>query len=321
MKLLKLAQRTLLALTLAATSLAWADNKPLEWVLGYAAGGGSDVVARTVAVQLQKELDRTVMVENKPGAATNIAASYTANSKNFGNILFTADFATLAANPWLFSKLPYDPDGDFTPVGMLARFPLLLIVPANSPVHNFKEFAAWVQAQQGTVGFASAGVGSAHHLAGELLRERTGLKLVHVPYKGAGPAIADLMGGQVPCGVIDTASANGALTSGKVRAIGVASLKRLASFPDIPTLDEQGVKGFEAYAWQGVVVPKGTAAKDIAAFSKALQKALASQPVQDQFKTMALEGFSSTPQQMTDYVKAEKERWGKVIRANNIKLE
>jgi tripartite-type tricarboxylate transporter receptor subunit TctC len=158
-------------------------------------------------------------------------------------------------------------------------------------------------------------------LTGELLRERTGLKLTHIAYKGAAPAMADLMGGQIPAGVIDAASAQQALASGKVRALGVASLERLANFPDIPTLHEQGLQGFEAYAWQGVVVPAGTSKADINKFNQALQVALKSDSVQAKFKTMGLEAFPSTPQQMADYVRAEHKRWGQVIKSAGIKLE
>jgi tripartite-type tricarboxylate transporter receptor subunit TctC len=314
--------KRLLATLALVPALALAQPaKPIEWIVGYAPGGGSDVVARVVGEQMQQTLKRTIIVINKPGAATNIAADYVAKSKELGNVMLTADFATLAANPSLFAKLPYDPEKDFTPVGLLARFPLLLVVPASSPAKNFKEFVAWAKAQPQGVSYASPGPGSPHHLATELLRERTGLKLIHVPYKGAAPAVQDLVGGQVPFGLLDTASVQQYVISGKLRALGVASAKRLPTFPDVPTLAEQGLKDFEAYAWQGLVVPAATPAPVVAELAQALQAALASTPVKARFQTLALEPLPGTPQQMAAYAKAERERWGRLIRENNIKLD
>ena len=316
-------RRALAALALAAGAplLARAQDKPLEWVVGYAAGGGSDVVARTVAEQMARTLGRSIVVNNKPGAATNIAAEYVAKSKDVGQVMFTADFATLAANPGLFARLPYDPQKDFTPIGLLARFPLILVVPEKSPVRTWKAFVARAKASPDGVNYASAGLGSPHHLATELLRQRTGLKLLHVPYRGAAPAVQDLIGGQVPFGLIDSASVQQHLTSGKLRAIGVASAKRLATFVDIPTLAEQGLTGFEAYAWQGLVAPAGTPAPIVAQWVQALQAALASTPVKARFQTLSLEALPGTPEQMTAYVAAERTRWGTLIKANNIRLD
>ncbi|WP_457392608.1 Bug family tripartite tricarboxylate transporter substrate binding protein [Roseateles sp. P5_E1] len=297
------------------------SDKPIEWVVGYAAGGGSDAVARTVAEAMGKSLGRAIVVNNKPGAATNIAADYVAKSRGFGNVMLTADFATLAANPTLFSKLPYDSVKDFTPIGLLARFPLILVVSPQVPARDFKEFVAWAKSQPEGVSYASAGAGSPHHLATELLRERTGLKLQHVPYRGAALAVQDLMGGQIPFGLMDSASVQQHIASGKLRALGVASLARLKTLGEIPTLAEQGLAGFEAFAWQGLVVPAGTSPEVVAKLSKALQAALNSTPVKARFQTLSLEALPGTPQQMASYAAAERERWGKLIRANNIRLD
>ncbi|MEJ8837259.1 tripartite tricarboxylate transporter substrate binding protein [Ramlibacter sp. AN1133] len=303
-----------------ATLLAQ-DSRPIEWVVGYAAGGGSDAVARTVAEAMGKTLGQTIVINNKPGAATNIAAAYVANAKENGHMLFTADFATLAANPWLFAKLPYNAEKDFIPVGMLARFPLLLVVAPNVPAKNFKEFVAWVKAQSGPVSYASAGVGSPHHLATEMLRERTGLKLQHVAYRGAAPAVQDLLGGQVPFGLIDTASVQQYVATGKLRALGVASPARLTTLPEVPTLAEQGLTDFTAFAWQGLVVPAGTPADTVAKYSKALQAALDSTQVKARFQALGLEGLPGTPQQMASYTRQERDRWGKLVQSAGIKLD
>jgi tripartite-type tricarboxylate transporter receptor subunit TctC len=317
-------RRTLLS-ALAVATLPFASfaqvQRPIEWVVGYPAGGGSDVVARTVGDVMAKTLGQTILVNNKPGAATNIAAGYVANSKDYGHMMFTADFATLAANPWLFQKLPYNPEKDFVPVGMLARFPLLLVVAPNVPAKNFQEFVAWARHQPQGVSYASAGIGSPHHLAGELLRERTGLKLQHVAYKGAAPAVQDLLGGQVPCGMIDTASVQQYLATGKLRAIAVASPERLKTLPEVPTLAEQGLKDFVAYAWQGLVVPAGTPQETVDKLSKALQGALESAPVKARFQALALEAMPGTPQQMAQYTAAERSRWGKVVQSAGVKLD
>jgi tripartite-type tricarboxylate transporter receptor subunit TctC len=304
-----------------ATLPAWAQTAPIEWVVGYPAGGGSDLVARLVAEEMAKTLGRTIIVNNKPGAATNIAADYVAKSKDATNIMLTADFATLAANPFLFSKLPYQAEKDFAPVGLLARFPMLLVVAPNVPAKNLKEFLAWANAQPGAVTFASAGAGSPHHLAAELLRERTGLKLQHVPYRGAAPAVQDLIGNHVPWGMMDSAAVQQHLTSGKLRAVGVASAQRLATFPEIPTLAEQGLAGFEAYAWQGLVVPAAADPATVATLNKAMRNALQATAVKARFQTLSLEALPGTPEQMAAYTKAERERWGKLIRDNGIRLD
>jgi tripartite-type tricarboxylate transporter receptor subunit TctC len=321
-----LSRRSLLAMAAGAAALPLPllaqDNRPIEWVVGYAAGGGSDVVARTVAEAMGRTLAQTIVINNKPGAATNIAAGYVANAKDTsGHMLFTADFATLAANPWLFSKLPYEADKDFIPVGMLARFPLLLVVGPQVPAKNFQEFVAWVKAQPNGVSYASAGIGSPHHLAGELLRERTGLKLQHVGYRGAAPAVQDLLAGTVPFGLIDTASVQQYVASGKLRALGVASAARVPTLPEIPTISEQGLTDFVAFAWQGLVVPAGTPAATVAKFSKALEAALDSAQVKARFQALGLEPLPGTPQQMAAYTRQERDRWGKLVKSAGIKLD
>ncbi len=319
-------KRTLL-LALATASLALtgapalAQGKPVEWVIGYAAGGGSDIVGRVIADGLSKSLNRPVVVNNKPGAGTNIAADYVARSKDYGNIVFTADFATLAANPFLFSKLTYDAQKDFQPVGMLVRFPMYLVVNNNVPAQNLKEFQAWAQAQKDGVNWASAGPGSPHHLIGELFREMTGLKLTHVGYRGAAPAIQDVLAGQVPAMWVDSATILPYIEGKKVKVIGIASAKRLGLTPEVPTIAEQGIKGFEGYAWQGLVVPTGTPADATATFAKALQESLASTPVKARMHALGVEIMPGTPAEMASFTRAEREKWGKVITKVGVKLD
>ena len=318
-----LTRRHLLAIAVLSLPLAAAafPDKTIEWVVPYPAGGGSDVVARTLAEPMGRTLGQTIVVNNKPGAATNIGADYVAKAKADGHVMLTADTATLAANPFLYAKLPYDVEKDFAPVGLMARFPMLLVVNAGVPAKTLAEFTAWAKAQPGGINYATPGSGSPHHLATELFRERSGLKLTHVPYRGAAPAVQDVIGGQVPFMFADTASAYPHIQSGKLRAIGVASPKRVAGFDTVPTLAEQGLKDFEAYAWQGLVVPAATPPAAVAILNKALVAALATTAVKARFQTLGLEALSSTPAQMAAYAKSERAKWGQVIRANNIRLD
>jgi tripartite-type tricarboxylate transporter receptor subunit TctC len=297
------------------------EVKPIEWVVGYAAGGGSDAVARATAEGLARQLGTTIVINNKPGAATNIAAEHVVRAKPDGSVLLTADFATLAANPALFSKLSYNAEKDLAPVGLLARFPLVLVVGPQVPVNNWKEFVAWAKAQPQGVNYGSAGVGSPHHLATAALAEKLGLQFTHVAYKGAAPAMQDLLGGNVPFMLVDTATGNPFVLSGKVKAIGVASAQRIATLPQVPTLAEQGLADYEAYAWQGLAAPAGTPAATIAKLNKALVEALNSDTVKARYLALGVEALPGTPEQMASYAKAERERWGRLIRANNIRID
>ncbi|RZM01996.1 MAG: tripartite tricarboxylate transporter substrate binding protein [Variovorax sp.] len=310
-------------IALVTTSLfaAAQDAKPIEWVVGYAAGGGSDSVARATAETMSRNLERPIVITNKPGAATNIAADYVARSKDYGSVVLTADFATLAVNPFLFSKLSYSAEKDLASVGMLARFPLVLVVGPQVPAKNLKEFMTWAKAQPGGVNYASAGAGSPHHLAGELLREKTGIPMTHVAYRGAAPAMQDILGGSVPFMLVDTASGNQFVLAGKVRAIGVASAQRVASLPDVPTLAEQGLADFEAYAWQGLSVPRGTPPETVTRLNKALVDALNSTAVKARFLALGVEGLPGSTADMDRYVKDERERWGRLIKANRIQVD
>ena len=288
---------TIAALALPLAAAAFPD-KPIEWVVPYPAGGGSDVVARTLAEPMAKTLGQSIVVNNKPGAATNIGADYAAKAKADGHVVLTADTATLAANPWLYSKLGYNAEKDFAPVGLLARFPMLLVVNTSVPAKNLAEFSAWAKTQSGGVNYATPGSGSPHHLATELFRERSGLKLVHVPYRGAAPAVQDVIGGQVPFMFVDSATGYPHIQSGKLRAIGVASPKRVPNFDSVPTLAEQGLKDFEAYAWQGVVVPAATPAEAVAALNKALRCSARQHRGQGALPDARARGNPGTPAQM-----------------------
>lgn len=316
----KLLARVLLA-ALPLSTMAFDNNKPVEWVVGYAAGGGSDVVARMLADAMGKSLNHTVIVTNKPGAGSNIAADYVAKAREIENTVFTADSAVLGANPFLFSKLNYNAEKDFTPVGMIARFPLVLVVNPSAPPKNFKEFLAWIKSDPKLATYGSPGAGSPHHLVTEYFRTQIGVTLTHAPYRGAAPAMADVVGGQLPFMFVDTSSGGAFLNSGKVRPIGVASLQRLKSMPDIPTLAEQGLKDFEAYAWQALVVPSGASAASVQNLNKHLNDALNSTTVKARMQVLGIEPMATTSADASRYAAQERERWGKVIREANIKLD
>lgn len=312
------------AAALAASSARAQGARTLEWVVGYPAGGGSDMVARTVAEAMSRTLGRTIAVVNKPGAGTNIAAEYVVRSKSPGDIVFTADFATLAANPHLFAKLTYDAERDLVPVGLLVRFPMFLAVGNGVPAADLKGFTAWARAQPQPVSWGSAGVGSPHRLIGELFRERTKLPLSHVPYRGAAPAIQDVVGGQIPAMWVDSATVIPFANAGRVKLIGVASAARVALLPEARTFAEQGLAGFEGHAWQGLTVPAGTPAAATAEFARALQEALASTGVRARLQALGVEPLPGTPAQMAQmaqFAAAERRKWGEVVARAGIKLD
>ena len=315
----KLCLSLLLARSFA--SAAQGGEQAIEWVHPYPVGGGSDVIARKLAEQMGLILKRTIFVTNKPGGATNIAAAYVAHAKANGRVVFTGDFATLAANPHLFPSLPYDSARDFAAAGLYARYPILLVVASHVPAGNLGEFLQWAAAHPDQANFASSGVGSPQHLAAELLRERTGLKMMHVAYRGGAPAIADLMAGTVSFALMDASTVVPQMKNGRLKVLGVASLRRLANFPDIPTLHEQGLTDFEAYAWQGLLVPSGTPAEAVQALNLALASALRSPQVISFFADIAVEPWFSSPQEMARFVKQENARWGKIIRDQDITLK
>ena len=302
---------------------AHADNhaypsKPIEWVVPYPAGGGTDIVARTLGEAIGAKLGQPVVIVNKPGAATAIGAEYLTRAKPDGYTIMSADTATLAANPFIYDKLSYDAEKSFAPVGLTVRFPLVLAVNPTVPVKNLDEFLAWAK-KEGSPHFASPGSGSPHHLAGELFASKAQLKVSHVPYRGLAPAVQDVVGGQVPFMFVDTAGGQQQIAAGNLRPIGIANAKRVDSFKDIPTLDEQGLKGFEAQAWQGVVAPAGTPADVVEKLNKALAEALADPAIQKKLVDMGLEITPSNPADMATYAAQERQKWGPLIKSIGLK--
>jgi tripartite-type tricarboxylate transporter receptor subunit TctC len=319
---LVLAAGTALAMPVASALAQAYPTKPVRLIVPYPAGGGTDFFARTVGQKLGEGLGQTVIVENKPGAATIIGAEAAAKSTADGYTAFVADSTTVAVNPSLYKRLPYDVDKHFMPVTLTARFAMLLVVnPTTSKANNVKEFIEEARKANGQMSYASVGAGTTHHLTMELFQERVGIKLNHVPYKGGAPAIQDVAGGQVPAMFVDLASGTPMIKAGKLKVLGVASLKRIAALPNVPTLAEQGVPNFEAWAWQGMVVPTGTPKDVVARLNSEYAKAAADPGVRSKLMDAGIETVTSTPEQMTAYVKSETAKWAQVIKQADIKVD
>jgi len=322
-RLLALACAALLLPAVASTASAQAwPNRPIRLIVPYPAGGGTDFFARTVGGKLGELLGQQIVIENKPGAGTIIGAQAAAISAPDGYTVLLGDSTTLAVNPSLYAKLAYDPVKDFAPVTLTARFAMLLVVnPTLSKAHTVKEFLDEAKKEQGRMNYASVGPGTTHHLTMELFLEQTGIRLTHVPYKGAGPAINDVVGGQVPVMFVDLAAGSPMIKAGKLRVLGVASPKRIAALPDVPTLAEQGVANFEAWAWQGFVMPAGTPKDIIARFGADYAKAVAVPDIRQKLVDAGVEPVTSTPEEMAAYMKSETAKWSAVVRSANIKVD
>ena len=304
----------------AQQAAAWPDQ-PLRWVVPYPAGGGTDVLARTVAEAMRQGLGQQIVVDNRPGASTNIGGQMVATAKPDGLTFMSADNAMLAYNEHLFSKLPFSPEKDFTYVGGISRFPLALVVHPAFEAKSVKDFLAYVRANPGKVNYASPGNGSPHHLAMEMFKHRTKTFLTHIPYRGAAPALQDVMGGQIPCMFLDLAAGLPVITSGKVRALAIGSAKRVPALPDVPTLAEAGVPNTEVFAFQGILAPAGLPAPTTARLNAELNKALANPAVVKRMQDFGMEALPGTPEQFRTMARGEAQRWGEIIKAAGVKLD
>ena len=303
-----------------AQQAAWPDQ-PLRWVVPYPAGGGTDVLARTVAEAMRQTLGQQIIVDNRPGASTNIGGQAVATAKPDGYTFMSADNAILAYNEHLFTKLPFNPEKDFTYVGGISRFPLALVVHPSFEAKTVKEFLDYARANPGKLNYASPGNGSPHHLAMEMFKNRTKTFLTHIPYRGAAPALQDVMGGQVPCMFLDLAAGLPVITSGKVRALAIGSAKRVAALPDVPTLAEAGVPNTEVFAFQGILAPAGLPAAITARLNGDLNKALLNPAVVKRMNDFGMEALPGTSEQFRAMARSESKRWGEIIKAAGVKLD
>nr|WP_236702058.1 tripartite tricarboxylate transporter substrate binding protein [Cupriavidus basilensis] len=308
---------------LAATAAAEPayPAKPVRWIVPYAAGGGSDFLARSIGQALSTRLGQPVLVDNKPGGNIAIGAAETARAPADGYTVLSADNGTLVFNPALYKTLSYNPVKDLAPVTLLGRFPMILVVGPGMSVNTVQEFVARAKSKPGGIDYASAGAGSPHHLAMELLKVEAGLNMVHAPYRGAAPALADVAGGQVPAMMVDLAAGAGFIKGGKVKALAVANPTRLPQLPDVPTFAEAGYKNVEAAALVGMVVPAATPPEIVATLNKQVVAAIKDPAVNKRLVDFGVEPVGNTPGQYAELLRSETTRWHKLIRDLKITLE
>jgi tripartite-type tricarboxylate transporter receptor subunit TctC len=316
-----IAALALVAATSAGAQTATFPSKPIRWIVPYAAGGGSDFLARTVAQTFSTQVGQPVLVDNKPGGNTALAAAETVRSPADGYTVLSADNGTLVFNPALYKSLSYSPTNDLAPVTLMGKFPMILVVGNDAGFATAKDFIAKAKAKPGGINYASAGAGSPHHLAMELLKVEAGLFMVHVPYRGAAPALADVAGGQLPAMMVDLAAGAGFIKGGKVRALAVANPTRLPQLPDVPTFAELGYKNVEAAALVGVVVPSATPPEVVNTLNRQLVAAINEPAVRKRMIDFGVEPVANTPQQYAALLKSETTRWHKLIRDLKITLD
>jgi len=304
----------------AAAQDAW-PSKPIKIVVPFAAGGTSDILARHIGAQLQTALKQTVIVDNKAGAGGVIGADSVAKSPADGYTLLLGTIATHAINPALSPKIPYNASKDFAPVILLGSISNVLLVAPGETAKTAKELVGKMKAKPGAYAFASAGQGTSQHMSGEMLKVLAGVDILHVPYKGSGPAIQDVIAGQVPMSFETITVALPHIQGGKVRALAVTSAKRAAALPDVPTLQEAGVAGFDVASWQGLFAPANTPKAIVDRLNTELEKIIAQPDTQAKMAGLGLDHTPNTPKQFADFEAAEQAKWVKVAKQGNVKLD
>jgi tripartite-type tricarboxylate transporter receptor subunit TctC len=296
-------------------------TKPVRWIVPYAAGGFSDIRARKIGIDLAKSLGQPVVIENKPGAGGVVGTDVVAKAAPDGHTFGMGNLAPLAVNVSLMKKLPYDPSKDVLAVVLLEKSPLILTAGPGLKANSLQELITYAKANPGKVGFASSGIGGAHHLSGEMLRQRAGIEIVHIPYKGGAPAAADLMAGHVPIMFELGYAALPSIKAGKIRAFAVTSTSRLALLPDVPTMVEAGVPGFESYNWQGIILPAGTPRAIVERLNRELNTILALPEQRDSITGNGGEVAGGTPEAFRDFIRSETAKWAQVVRVAKIQPE
>ncbi|MEO7725860.1 MAG: tripartite tricarboxylate transporter substrate binding protein, partial [Burkholderiales bacterium] len=295
--------------------------KPLRLIVPYPPGGPTDLIARAVNERLAQRLGQQVIVDNRGGASTVIGAELAVHAPADGYTLLVATITTLAVNPALNRKLPYDPERDFAPVSMLAAQPYMLAATMALPVSSVAQLIAYAKANPGKLSFASAGVGAGAHLAGELFKYMAHIDVVHVPYKGSGPAITDLIGGHVAYQFAGVSALMPFVTSGKLRALAVSTAKRSAMAPAIPTIAESGLAGYETSSWNSLVAPRGTPRPIIERLNAETVAVLNLPEIRERFKQQGVEADPGTPAQLASHIKSERARFDKLIAAIGLKVD
>jgi len=308
---------------LLASMPAWAQQypvRPIRLIVPFPPGGGTDTMARVVAPKLSEYLGQQVVPENRGGAGANIGAELAAKSPPNGYTVMLATI-TNAIGATLYTRLNYDLARDFAPITQLATTPHILVVHPSVPVKSVKEFTAFTRARPGELTYSSSGSGSSAHLAGELFSSLTGTKMVHVPYKGGGPSMIALVGGEVSLCFATMPSAVGYVRAGRLRGIAVTTEKRSPSMPDLPTIAETGIKGYEAGSWYGLSAPAGTSKDIIARLHAETVKVMALPDVKERLFNAGFEVVISNPEQFAAFTRSEIQKWGKLVRATGLKIE
>lgn len=317
-------RKTLVVLALLLTPLAFAQDsypsRPIKLIVPFPPGGATDIVGRLMAQKLQEALGQPVVVENKAGAGSNIGSEQVAKAAPDGYTLLLGTIAN-ATNMSIYKIMPYDTLRDFAPVTQTMAAPSVLVVTNALPANNLKELITLAKVQPGKLSFASSGAGGSPHLAGELLKLRAGIDLIHVPYKGAAPALVDVVSGVVSMGFKTALSAIPHMQSGKLKPLAVAATRRLAQIPNVPTMAEAGLPDFEVSSWNGVLAPARTPPEVIARLNQELVRILATQDVKDRFAAQAAEPVGSTPEQFRAYIRSEIDKWAQVVRASGAKID
>lgn len=325
MRLLRLLAAGLAAFALstpcmAQTGAAWPD-KPINLVVGFTPGGPSDLLARVLGKKMSESMGQTIVINSRPGAGGNIAASLVAKSAPDGYTWLFGNNSILSTNAALYKNLPFDPDKDFTAVGLVAVQPSILVVNSNVPAHNLKELIALLKAKPGQFNFASSGAGAAAHLVGQWLKTSADLQIEHVPYKGAQPALTDLIAGQVQIMFATAASVIPYISQGRLRPIAVTSSKRMAELPDVPTMVESGIPNFVAESWHGIVVPAGTPAPIVKRINQEIAAALNSTEVRTQFRELGVDPASGSAESFAAFIKSETPKWTRLVQDSGARVE
>jgi tripartite-type tricarboxylate transporter receptor subunit TctC len=303
-----------------ADAQAW-PSKPIKWIVPFAPGGTTDILARTVGDKLAQALGQPVIIENKPGAGGGVGAEFVARAAPDGYTIMGGTISTHAINASLYKNLPYDPVKDFVPIVLLARVPNMLVVNPDVPAKNVGELIVLLKANPGKYTFASSGNGTSQHLSGELFKSMSGTDMQHIPYKGSPPALQDVVGGQVTMTFDNITTAWPLAKSGKLRALAVTTATRSSIAPDVPTLAESGLPGFEVGSWQGVFAPAGTPPDIVRRLNTEIVRILALPDVKEKLAGLGAELVGNSPEEFAVLVKAEVVKWADVVRKSGAKVD
>jgi len=319
-----LASAAVVALAMCLPAVAPAQSwpaKPIRVIVPFPPAGGTDVLTRQLAEKISAATKWNLVIDNKPGAGGNIGLDALAKSAPDGYTIGMGQTANLAINPALYEKMPFDALRDFAPVGLVSAQPMVLVVAADSPYHSLADVVAAAKVKPDAVTMASAGSGTVGHLASELFARKAGVKFLHIPYKGASPAVTDLLGHQVDIIFANTQSVMTLVAAGKLRALAVSSAQRIKPLPAVPTISESGYKGFEAVTWSGLVAPAGTPAGIIAKLNAEIAKALARSDFLEKLAAEGSQPLGGSPQQFAEFLRAEHAKWGVAVRASGAKVD